>query len=36
MRVGVIGAGGKVGSTICRAVLEHPSLELVAKKKNIK
>lgn len=30
MRVGVIGAGGKVGSTICRAVLEHPSLELVA------
>jgi len=30
MRVAVIGAGGKVGSAICRAVLEHPALELVA------
>ena len=30
MRVGVFGAGGRVGSTVCRAVAEDPELELVA------
>ena len=30
VRVGVFGAGGKVGSTVCAAVLRDPDLELVA------
>lgn len=30
MRVGVFGAGGKMGSTVCRAVAEDPELELAA------
>ncbi|MFN8035745.1 MAG: 4-hydroxy-tetrahydrodipicolinate reductase [Acidimicrobiia bacterium] len=30
MRVGVFGAGGRMGSTVCRAVLDDPELELVA------
>ncbi len=30
MRIGVLGAGGKVGSAVCRAILEDPELELVA------
>ncbi|HUP85587.1 MAG TPA: 4-hydroxy-tetrahydrodipicolinate reductase [Acidimicrobiales bacterium] len=30
VRVGVFGAGGKVGSTVCAAVLRDPELELVA------
>src|SRR5437588_1985555 len=30
MRVGVFGAGGRMGSTVCRAVAEAPDLELVA------
>src|SRR2546423_1053199 len=30
MRVGVFGAGGRMGSTVCRAVAEDPDLELVA------
>jgi 4-hydroxy-tetrahydrodipicolinate reductase len=30
LRVGVIGAGGKMGSTVCRAVHDDPELELVA------
>ena len=30
VRVGVFGAGGKVGSTVCGAVLRDPDLELVA------
>ncbi len=30
MRVGVVGAGGKMGATVCRTVLEHPDLDLVA------
>jgi len=30
LRVGVIGAGGKMGSTVCRAVATDPDLELVA------
>ena len=30
VRVGVFGAGGKVGSTVCSAVLNDPDLELVA------
>ncbi len=30
MRVGVFGAGGRMGSTVCRAVHEDPGLELVA------
>jgi 4-hydroxy-tetrahydrodipicolinate reductase len=30
MRVAVFGAGGKMGSTVCRAVAEDPALELVA------
>ena len=30
IRVGVFGAGGKMGSTVCRAVLEDDELELVA------
>ena len=30
MRVGVFGAGGRMGSTVCRAVAEDPELELVA------
>ena len=30
VRVGVFGAGGKVGSTVCGAVLRDPELELVA------
>ena len=30
MRVGVFGAGGRMGSTVCRAVVEDPELELVA------
>jgi len=29
MRIGVLGAGGKVGSAVCRAVLDDPRLELV-------
>ncbi len=30
MRVGVFGAGGRMGSTVCRAVAADPELELVA------
>ena len=30
MRVGVFGAGGRMGSTVCRAVADDPALELVA------
>ena len=30
IRVGVFGAGGRMGTTVCRAVLEAPDLELVA------
>jgi len=30
MRVGVVGAGGKMGREVCRTVLAHPELELVA------
>jgi len=30
IKVGVIGAGGRMGSTVCRAVAEDPDLELVA------
>jgi 4-hydroxy-tetrahydrodipicolinate reductase len=30
LRVGVFGAGGRMGSTVCRAVADDPSLELVA------
>lgn len=30
VRVGVFGAGGRMGTTVCRAVLEDPDLELVA------
>ncbi|MEZ5380797.1 MAG: 4-hydroxy-tetrahydrodipicolinate reductase [Microthrixaceae bacterium] len=30
IRVGVFGAGGRMGSTVCRAVAEDPDLELVA------
>jgi 4-hydroxy-tetrahydrodipicolinate reductase len=30
IRVGVFGAAGRMGSTVCRAVLEDPDLELVA------
>lgn len=30
LRVGVIGAGGKMGSTVCQAVAADPDLELVA------
>jgi 4-hydroxy-tetrahydrodipicolinate reductase len=30
IRVGVFGAGGRMGSTVCRAVQEAPDLELVA------
>ena len=30
MRVGVFGAGGRMGSTVCRAVIADPDLELVA------
>lgn len=30
IRVGVFGAGGRMGSTVCRAVHECPALELVA------
>ena len=30
MRVGVFGAGGRMGSTVCRAVADDPELELVA------
>ncbi|MSW29421.1 MAG: hypothetical protein F2867_03930, partial [Actinobacteria bacterium] len=30
LRVGVFGAGGKMGSTVCRAVDGDPGLELVA------
>ena len=30
MRVGVFGAGGRMGSTVCRAVVEDPDLQLVA------
>ena len=30
LRVGVFGAGGKVGATVCAAVVAAPSLELVA------
>jgi 4-hydroxy-tetrahydrodipicolinate reductase len=30
IRVGVFGAGGRMGSTVCRAVHEAPDLELVA------
>ena len=30
MRVGVVGAGGKMGREVCRTVLGHPDLELVA------
>ncbi|MGH9267254.1 MAG: 4-hydroxy-tetrahydrodipicolinate reductase, partial [Acidimicrobiales bacterium] len=29
-RVGVFGAGGRMGSTVCRAVAADPDLELVA------
>ncbi len=30
IRVGVFGAGGRMGSTVCRAVAEDPELQLVA------
>jgi len=30
MRVGVVGAGGKMGQEVCRAVLAQPDLDLVA------
>ena len=30
LRVGVFGAGGRMGSTVCRAVADDPALELVA------
>jgi 4-hydroxy-tetrahydrodipicolinate reductase len=30
VRVGVFGAGGRMGSTVCRAVVDDPVLELVA------
>src|SRR5215468_10149989 len=30
IRVGVFGAGGRMGSTVCRAVVGDPDLELVA------
>jgi len=30
IRVGVFGTGGRMGSTVCRAVLDAPDLELVA------
>ena len=30
MRVGVVGAGGKMGREVCRTILAEPSLELVA------
>ncbi len=30
IRVGVFGAGGRMGSTVCRAVVEEPDLQLVA------
>ncbi len=30
MRVGVVGAGGRMGREVCRAVVAHPDLELVA------
>ncbi|MCB0986958.1 MAG: hypothetical protein KDB09_04210, partial [Acidimicrobiales bacterium] len=28
-KVGVFGAAGRMGATVCRAVDEHPELELV-------
>jgi 4-hydroxy-tetrahydrodipicolinate reductase len=30
IKVGVFGAGGRMGSTVCRAVIDDPELELVA------
>lgn len=30
IRIGVFGAGGRMGSTVCRAVADDPALELVA------
>jgi 4-hydroxy-tetrahydrodipicolinate reductase len=30
MRVGVLGAGGRMGTAVCRAVAQDPDLELVA------
>ena len=30
IRVGVFGAGGRMGATVCRAVADDPDLELVA------
>lgn len=30
IRVGVLGAGGRMGSTVCRAVADDPALDLVA------
>ena len=30
IRVGVFGAGGRMGATVCQAVLDAPELELVA------
>jgi 4-hydroxy-tetrahydrodipicolinate reductase len=30
IRVGVFGAAGKMGTTVCQAVLDTPGLELVA------
>lgn len=30
LRVGVFGAGGRMGATVCRAVIDAPDLELVA------
>lgn len=30
IKVGVFGAGGRMGATVCRAVAAHPQLELVA------
>jgi 4-hydroxy-tetrahydrodipicolinate reductase len=30
IRVGVFGAGGRMGSTVCQAVMDDPALELVA------
>jgi len=30
IRIGVFGAGGRMGSTVCRAVRDAPDMELVA------
>ena len=35
IRVGVFGAGGRMGATVCQAVAADPDLELVAAVENI-